>query len=75
MGVARLLHLRQVERLPAGWRLAHRQRDVRRQYEVDLLVEDPILLGHGDGDEQHPEDVVAVALERRPRLVLDVRGA
>ena len=33
--------------------------------EVDLLVEDAILLRHGDRHEEHAEDVVAVRLERR----------
>jgi hypothetical protein len=41
-----------------------------RDHDVDLLVEDAIILGNGNGDEKDAEDVVAVRLERRPRLVL-----
>ena len=40
-----------------------------RQDDVDLLVEDSVLLGHRDGDEQDPEDVGAVTLERRALIV------
>ena len=38
--------------------------------EVDLLVVDDVLLGHGDRDEQEAEDVVAVAPDARA----EVRG-
>jgi hypothetical protein len=44
-----------------------------RDDQVDLLVVDAVLLGHGDGDEQDAEDVVAVALQRGSRLVLMLR--
>ena len=40
--------------------------------EVDLLVEDAVVLGHGDRGEQHAEDVVAVRLDRRPWLLVGV---
>ena len=66
MRVARLLERREVERLLARRRLPHRQRHLGREHEVDLLVEDAILLRHGDRDEEDAEDVVAVRLERRP---------
>jgi len=41
-----------------------------RDHEVDLLIEDVVLVGHRHGDEEDAEDVVAVSLERRSRLVL-----
>ena len=47
--------------------LADGQRHVARQDEIDLLVEEPIFLGHGDRDEQDAEDVVAVTIEGRSR--------
>ena len=41
--------------------------------EVDLLVIDAVLLGHGDGDEEDAEDIVAVSLEGGSRLILVLR--
>ena len=44
-----------------------------RDDDVDLLVEDAVLLGHDDRDEEDPEDVVPVALKGRARLVVMLR--
>ena len=51
-------------------RLANGDEPLARHHQVDLLVEDGVLLGDGDGDEEDAEDVVAVGFELRPRLVL-----
>ena len=64
-----------VERLLARRRLRDRDEDVERRDEVDLLVVDAILVGNRDRDEEDPEDVVALRLDPRARLVVvDVRG-
>ena len=41
-----------------------------RDHEADLLVVDLVLVGRRAGEQEDAEDVVAVALERRPRLVV-----
>ena len=68
--VACLLERCEVEGLLARRRLPHRDRHLGREHEIDLLVEDAILLGHGDRGEQHAEDVVAVRLDRRPWVLV-----
>ena len=55
---------------PVAGGLAHREEQLPREDEVDLLVEDLVLLGDGDRHEQDAEDVVAVRLELGPRLVV-----
>ena len=69
--VAGLLQRADVEGPLARRRLAHGERHLGRQDEVDLLVEDPVFLGDADGDEQHAEDIGAVRLEGRPRVLVD----
>ena len=49
------------ERLPAARGLADSHDPAPRDHEVDLLVEDEVLLGHGDRHQQDPDDVAAVA--------------
>lgn len=49
-------------------RLAHGQQGLQGEGDVDLLVED-LVVGGRDGDEEDPEDVFAVGLQLRPRLV------
>ena len=46
-------------------RLANRDDPLAAEDEVDLLVVDDVLLGHGDRGEQEAEHVVAVALDAR----------
>ena len=41
-----------------------------RRDEVDLLVVDAILVRDGDRDEEDPQDVVALSLDSRARLVV-----
>ena len=41
--------------------------------DVDLLVVDAVFRRDGDRDEEDAEDVVAVRLQRRPRLVVMLR--
>ncbi len=53
-----------------GRRLPHRQDRVVGDHDVDLLVVDAVLLGNRAGEQEDAEDVVAVALHRRPRLVV-----
>ena len=67
---ARVLGRLRVERLLAGRRLRDRHELLGREDEVDLLVVDAILVGNGDRDEQHADDVVAVRLDPRARLVV-----
>ena len=65
---------RRVVRGPsAGRRLAHGHDRVVREHQVDLLVVDAVFFGNRDGDQEDAEDVVAVSLERRPRLVFVLR--
>jgi hypothetical protein len=58
---------------PLGGRLAHGEDAVVREHDSDLLVVDAVLLGHRPREQEDPEDVVAVPLERRPRLVVVAR--
>ena len=53
--------------------LAHGEERVVREDDVDLLVVDAVLLALGDGDEEDAEDVVAMPLQRRPRIVRVLR--
>ena len=57
-------------RASVGRRLPHRGEHVSSQHDVDLLVEDRVLLGDHDRDEEDPEHVVAVRLQLRSRIVL-----
>jgi hypothetical protein len=59
-----------VEGLTLGRRLADGQNESLGQDEVDLLVVDAILFRNRDRAEEDAEDIVAVALEGRPRIVL-----
>ena len=70
VGSARVLRRLRVERLLARRRLRDRDELLARRDEVDLLVVDAILVGDGDGEEEDAEDVVAVRLDPRPRLVV-----
>ena len=54
-------------------RLADREQRVACQDDVDLLVVNGVLLVEHDGRQEHAEDVIAVTLHRRPRLVLVFR--
>ncbi len=66
---ARLTHGARVVRMLAGRRLAHAQQDVVRHDDVDLLVEDTVFVRYRHRDEEDPEEVVPVSLQRRPGLV------
>ena len=59
---------------PPGGRLADGEQEPVRHDDVDLLVEEAVLLGDGDRHQHDAEDVVVVALDRGPRLVLVLRG-
>jgi hypothetical protein len=56
-----------------GRRLPHRDEGTLGEYEVELRVVDEILVGDRDRDEEDAEDVVAVALQLRARLVTVLR--
>ena len=72
--LARLLRRSRVERLLARRRLRDRDELLRRHDEVDLLVVEAILARDRDREQEDAEDVVAVRLDARPRLVVvDVR--
>ena len=59
----------------AGGRLGDGHEAVGGEQHVDLLVDDAVLAGHGHRHEEHADDVVAVALDARPRLAAcDERG-
>ena len=60
-----LADVARVERGALAGRLANRDDPLAAEDEVDLLVVDDVLLGHGDRGEQEAEDVVAVALDAR----------
>ena len=72
--VAGRVHVGRVVGLLAGRRLANGEHEIVGQDDVDLLVEDPVLLGNRDRHEDDAEDVVALAFDRRPRLVLVLCG-
>ena len=72
MCVACLLKRSEVKGLFTGRRLPDGDRHLGREHEIDLLVEDAILVWHGDRSEQHAEDVVAVWLDRRPGVLVGV---
>ena len=63
------VHIARVVGLLAGGRLADGEHELASQDDVDLLVEDPVLLGHRDRHEHDAEDVVALAFDRGPWLV------
>ena len=65
-----LLGRLRVERLLVGRRLRDRHELVGGQDEVDLLVEDAVLGGHRDGDQEDADDVGAVGLDPWARLVV-----
>jgi hypothetical protein len=67
---ASLVDAGRVERLSTVRRLARGQHELARQDQVDLLVVDAVFVPHRDRNEEDAEDVVAVTLEGRPRLVL-----
>src|SRR5262249_12309317 len=62
-----LADLSRVERRPIAGRLTDRDDAIPAEDEVDLLVVDDILVGHGDRGEQKAEHVLAMALDARPR--------
>ncbi len=71
---ARLLGRSGVERLFARRRLRDRDELIDRHHEVDLLVVQTILVYDLDREQEDAEDVVAVRVDARPRLVVvDVR--
>jgi hypothetical protein len=57
-----------IERCPAGRRLPHRDEQLRRRDEVDLLKGDPIVVRKRVRSDEDSEDVRAVTFEHRPRL-------
>ena len=69
VGMARFARRPRIVGVLVRRRLADAQQNVVRHDDVDLLVEDAIVLGDGDRDEEDAEDVVAVRLQGRPRLV------
>ena len=66
---------RRLERRPPRLgRLPHRQERVAGDDQVELLAVDDVFLPDHDRDEEDAEDVAAVALELRTRLVVVLRG-
>ena len=70
---ASLAHGARIVGMLAGRRLADAEEDIVGHDDVDLLIEDAILVGDGDGNQEHAEDVVAVRLEGGTRLVGEER--
>ena len=70
VGLAGVLRGPRVERLLVRRGLRDRHELLGREDEVDLLVVDAVLVGHRDGDEEDADDVGAVRVDPRPRLVV-----
>src|SRR5262249_4319125 len=72
--VVRQLRGAQVACIAELRRLPDRDDTFTGRNEVDFLVEDPILLADGDRYQEDAVDVVVVALQPWPRLVIVARG-